>query len=112
MKHLEAFSYYNRFNKYDKLVNTIFQNIKHQFDIDNLSMTGTRDYPDFSYHHTDADYTKDVELKVKHWPSNVIIDNENVECSTIMYDKIYNFFKKEWKNRETTIKLNKLRKKA
>ncbi len=27
MKHLEAFSFYNRFNKYDKLVNTIFQNI-------------------------------------------------------------------------------------
>lgn len=113
MKYLEAFSFYNRFNKYDKLVNDIFQNIKRQFDIDNLSMTGVLwDDPDFTYKHTDADYMKDVELEVTHWPPNVIIDNETVDCSSIMFDKIYKFFKKEYKNRETSIKINKLRKKA
>lgn len=57
MKHLEAFSFYNRFNKYDKLVNDIFQNIKLKFDIDNLSMTGLIwDDPCFTYKHVDADY--------------------------------------------------------
>ncbi len=96
MKYLEAFSFYNRFNKYDKLVNDIFQNIKLQFDIDNLSMNGLIwNDPEFTYKHTDADYTKNVELNVKDLPNSVYIDDERIDCSDIMYNKIYKFFKKE-----------------
>ena len=111
MKHLEAFSFYNRFNKYDKLVNTIFQNIKLQFDIDNLSIRYINGQMDFLYKHIDADYKKDVELGTLPY-CKISIDDDEIECSKIMHDKIFNFFKYELDNKEHNIKLNKLRKKA
>lgn len=86
---------FNKFNegvlnsKYDKYVKDFFEEIKKEFDYDNLELVDH--YPTFIYRH---DGIKLEISEIDFFKMNLFIDNKLFDCSFSLKRKILNYFKK------------------
>lgn len=101
MINLELFEEYNPINK---VVKKIFMDIKNSFDINKLEIEEPGFITKFLYEHEGIKIISVSDFRVIIY-YELNIDGEEIECSSSLKRKIFNFFSREWKKNKPTNKM-------